>query len=361
MPARMVFTGGGSAGHVTPNVSLIEHYLAEGWQLRYIGSGAALERQILLPLGIPCRAVYTGKLRRYFSWRNFTDPFLLLLGFLQSLVILLRWRPQLLFSKGGFVAVPVVAAAWLLRIPVVTHESDVTPGLATRMIAPLAARICVSFDETMRFLPKKRVTLTGSPVRKLIREGRADRGRKFLGLQGEGPPLLLVFGGSLGARVLNRVTVEALPQLLKSFDLVHICGRGKLPETHRKEGVYLPFEYIGDEFGDLLAAADLAVSRAGANSLYELLFMHLPHLLVPLPETASRGDQIINARIFQKRGFSACLAESELNADSLLKAVLQVQKDRDRYIKAMQGAGSLDGTKGITEVISQVLKRGDDS
>lgn len=358
MSGRLLFTGGGSAGHVTPNVTLIEHYQARGWQVRYLGSGAALERRILEPLRIPYHAVATGKLRRYFSWRNFIAPFLLLLGLLQSLALLLARRPRLVFSKGGFVAVPVVTAAWLLRIPVVTHESDVTPGLATRLMAPLATRICLSFAETAARLSGPKVSVTGSPVRELIRRGDAARGRAFLGLAEQARPLLLVFGGSLGARSLNQAVREALPALLAHFDVVHVCGPGKLPETLGGTGVYLPFEYVGDEFGDLLAAADLAVSRAGANSLYELLFRRLPHLLVPLPKTASRGDQLINARLFRDRGFSACLFEAELNGDSLLAGVLELQRQRRKYIDAMHAVAGADGTAAVLEVIDQVLEGG---
>ena len=358
MAARILFTGGGTAGHVTPNVNLIEHYLARDWLVCYVGSGNPVEWRIIEPLGIRYLSVCTGKLRRYFSWQNFTDPIRLLLGCLQSLVILLRWRPCLVFSKGGFVAVPVVVAAWLLRIPVVTHESDVTPGLATRLVAPLVSRICVSFPETRRYLPGRSVAVTGTPVRDLIRQGDAVRGRQFLGLDQTGLPVLLVFGGSSGSSALNQAVIESLPRLVTRFAVVHICGRGKVLQADLRSGTYLPFEYVDAAFGDVLAAASLAVSRAGANSLYELLFRCLPHLLIPLPGTASRGDQLVNARIFVEKGFSACLDESELDGDSLVEEILQVDRDRQSYIDAMSSAAGIDGTANVIEVINQVLESG---
>ena len=323
MSRRILFTGGGTAGHVTPNIALIERLSGQGWEIAYVGSRDGIERTIMAEMDVRYFAISTGKLRRYFSWQNFIDPVRIFAGFLQSLVICLRYRPDVVFSKGGFVAVPLVMAAWLCRIPVITHESDMTPGLANRLCYPFARRICVNFPQTTRYLPADKVVVTGSPVRDALLHGDARAGRRALGLT-EDKPVLLVFGGSLGATSINRAVREALDALLARFQVVHIVGPGNLdPAFDGREG-YVQREYLSREFGDVLAAATLVVSRAGANTLYELLVTRKPHILVPLPLSASRGDQIVNAREFEQAGMSFVIPQEELSGESLLARVDEI-------------------------------------
>lgn len=317
---RILFTGGGTAGHVTPNLALIERLSEEGWQIAYVGSVRGIERELVEDSGIAYHAISTGKLRRYFSWQNFVDPLRIIWGFLQSLGICLRFGPDVVFSKGGFVAVPVVVAAWLLRIPVIAHESDMTPGLANRLCYPFVRKICVTFPQTMEYLPKGRVLVTGSPIRRALREGNAEAGRTLLGLA-SGKPVLLVFGGSLGAASINRCVREVLDELCRRFDVVHVAGAGNLdPALDGKPG-YAQHAYLSRGFGDVLAAASLVISRAGANSVYELLALRKPHILVPLPLSASRGDQIDNARVLAEAGLSRVIPQEQLTGTALLAMV----------------------------------------
>ncbi len=329
---RIVFTGGGTAGHVTPNIALIERLQGEGWEIDYIGSSSGIERQLIEPTGVTFHSVATGKLRRYFSWQNFIDPIKIAWGLLQAIGLCLRLRPDVVFSKGGFVAVPVVLGAWICRIPVIAHESDTTPGLATRLCAPFATRICVNFEQTISLLPAGKGVVTGSPVRRALLEGNAARGRKTLGL-GE-KPVLLVFGGSLGANAINVALRGALDELCEQFEVVHAAGAGNVDPDFERGG-YHQFEYITEAFGDVMAAAEVVIARAGANSLYELLVTRTPHLLIPLPRAASRGDQIENAEAFVDRGMSHMLLQEELSSERLLAAVNDVWASRETLRDAM--------------------------
>ena len=308
--ARVLFTGGGTAGHVTPNIALLEAATDRSWEVAYVGSADGIEREMIGALGIPYYTVASGKLRRYFSWQNCIDPFFVFWGLVQSVALCLRLRPDAVFSKGGFVSVPIVVAAWLLRIPVISHESDVTPGLANRLTYPFCKKVCVTFEATVRFLPKGKVSVTGTPVRRSLVAGDAAVGLGFLGFSGE-KPVLLVFGGSLGAATINNQTRRALPVLVQDFDVVHVVGNGNLNGSI-EEPCYVQKEFIGDQFGHVLAAATIVVSRAGANSVYELLMTRKPHLLIPLGKAASRGDQLDNAGAFAGLGFSRVLDEEAL-------------------------------------------------
>jgi len=311
-------------------------------------------------LGIPYYAVASGKLRRYFSWQNFIDPFFILWGMLQSLVLCLRLRPDVVFSKGGFVAVPLVVAAWLLRVPVISHESDVTPGLANRLTYPFCRKICVTFEATKRYLPGGKVNVTGTPVRQSLVAGDAAAGLKFLGFSGE-KPVLLVFGGSLGAAAINSQTRRALPGLLQAFDVVHVVGNGNLEASIEQSGSvkhYVQKEFIGEQFGHVLAAAAVVVSRAGANSLYELLMARKPHLLIPLGKAASRGDQLDNARVFADLGFSRVLYEEALTGDGksedvFVDTVRDVLAHSEEITARLQSFEIKDSVNLIIELIQE--------
>ena len=321
-----VFTGGGSAGHVLPALPIMRALKERGFAASYIGSGA--EWRYLEGEDVPYFAIASGKLRRYFSWRNLWDLFRILGGLMQSYRLLGRIRPAVVFSKGGYVSLPVVLAGWLRRLPVVAHESDCSPGLANRLAMPFLAALCTSFPMTRPKGLRGELLHTGSPVRPELLAGSAQRGRALLNAP-PGQPVVLVTGGSLGAQFLNALVRSAAERLTEHCCLVHVCGPGKRTDLQRPG--YHQFEYVGAGWGDLLAAADLVVSRAGANSLFELLTLGKPNLLIPLPRAASRGDQIENAAYAAGAGYSRVLRQEALDADRLVDAVAEMLAERVRW------------------------------
>ncbi len=319
--ARVVVTGGGSAGHVVPALPVVEALLTRGCEVHFVGGMGGLERDLLAPFAVVYHGIRTGKLRRYLSLDNLIDCFRVPLGVWEAWRLLGRLRPAVVFSKGGYVSFPVVVGAWLRGVPVVAHESDLTPGLANRLALPFVKTVCVNFAATT--FGTKQVVATGTPLRAALLEGDAGRGRALLEAPPE-QPILLVVGGSLGAAALNAMVRAALPDLLAEYLVVHVCGAGKLDEALADTPGYVQREYVGDGWGDIIAAADLVVSRSGANALYEWLALGKPHLLVPLPKTASRGDQIENAAFAEREGFSLVLAEHEMTATTLTAQVAKL-------------------------------------
>ncbi|XOV82950.1 MAG: undecaprenyldiphospho-muramoylpentapeptide beta-N-acetylglucosaminyltransferase [bacterium] len=336
-PAHVLVVGGGSAGHVIPALPVIAELQQQGYQVSFVGTRSGLEEQLTAASGVRFYAVSAGKLRRYWSWQNVTDLFRILRGVLQSIVLVRRLQPDVVFSKGGFVSFPVALAAWLWRVPVVAHESDLTPGLANRLVLPFVRTLCVSFAQTAQVsgatLARARVVLTGTPLREEITSGDAVRGRQILGLTDDDKPLLVVTGGSLGADALNAALRAALPELTRRYVVLHVCGPGKR-QTLDMPG-YIQREYIDEGWGDLLAAAAIVLSRAGANALFELLSLAKLNVLVPLSAKASRGDQIDNARVAAEAGYSVVLAEADLNTDTLLAALTRVEENRDQFAAAL--------------------------
>ena len=318
---RLVVTGGGTAGHVVPALPVMQAFVGRGVQVDFIGSGLELERELVAPLAVTYHGIAAGKLRRYFSLENLLDAFRVLLGIFQALILIGRLRPDVVFSKGGFVSFPVVFAAWCWRIPVVAHESDLTPGLANRLALPFVRTLCVNFPATRPPRFPGELIYTGTPVRPELVNGNAERGRALIGAGGE-KPVLVITGGSLGAEAINAAVREALPALVQRAVVVHVCGPGRVVPVDLAG--YHPFEYVREEWGDLLAAATAVVSRAGANTLYELLCLGKPNLLIPLTRKASRGDQIENAAWAEAEGFSHVLTEEALTADALLGAVDEI-------------------------------------
>lgn len=351
----IVFTGGGSAGHVTPNLALIDRLRAEGWSVAYIGSAGGIERQLIEPEGIPYYAVSTGKLRRYFDLNNFKDPFRVLKGVADAHRILRRLKPDILFSKGGFVSVPVVMAARSLGIPVLSHESDLTPGLANKLSTPFAKRVCVTFPETAKHLGRKAVH-TGLPIRETLFRGDAAEGRRRCGFHG-GKPVLMLMGGSLGSKKLNDALREGLDELTAAYQIVHLCGKGHLDPALEGRSGYRQFEYAGAELPDLLAMADLVVSRAGATSICEFLALRKPMLLVPLGLSASRGDQILNARSFEASGYARVLPEEELTPARLREELAALAAEADAMRRRMAASPTADGLERILSLIREYARR----
>lgn len=347
---HIVLTGGGTAGHVTPNIALIPRLKKLGYKISYIGSYEGIEKKLIEELGIPYYGISSGKLRRYFDLKNFSDPFRVLKGFSQARKLLKELKPDVVFSKGGFVTVPVVIAAKRCKIPALIHESDMTPGLANKLCLSSASKICCNFPETVNSLPKDKAVLTGTPIRQELLSGNKDAGRKFCGFTDD-KPVLMVIGGSLGAASVNENIRKILPQLLKEFQVIHLCGKGKTDEGLNGTTGYVQYEYIKQELPDLFALADIVISRAGANAICELNALHKPNLLIPLSAKASRGDQILNARSFERQGFSVVLEEEEITAEKLLSSIRSLYADRQQYIDAMTGNGHVDSIQKITDLI----------
>lgn len=317
---KIIFTGGGTAGHVTPNLALIALCKKAGWEIFYIGSKNGIESQLTKNIAVKYYAIFTGKLRRYFSWENFLDFFKIILGILQAFFLCRKIKPQVIFSKGGFVAFPVVVGAWLNRIPVISHESDITPGLANKLIYPFATKLCVTFVETKKYFKQpEKIVVTGTPIRETLLNGDAAKGRALCGFTSN-KKIILVFGGSLGAEKINQTIRKLLPKLLSEYQIAHVCGMGKIDPNCNYPG-YKPFPYLDEDFGNVLACADLVISRSGANTVYELLALHKLNILIPLGTTFSRGDQIANANYAAAHGFSQVILESELTANFLLQKI----------------------------------------
>ncbi len=336
MSKKIVLTGGGTAGHVTPNIALLPSLKAAGYEIWYIGSYNGIEERLIKEQNIPYYGIDSGKLRRYFDWKNFSDPLRVIHGYAQAKKILSRLKPDVVFSKGGFVSVPVVRAASALHIRTIIHESDMTPGLANRLAIPAADKVCCSFPETLKYLPEGKAVLSGSPIRQELLTGERGKALELLHWENSSKPTLLVIGGSQGSVAINNALRSDLDELLKEFRIIHLCGKGNLdPSLDGREG-YVQFEYIQDELKDLFALADLVLSRAGANSICELLALRKPNLLIPLSAAASRGDQILNADSYKKQGYSMVLKEEDLTPESLLSALRQLNADRETYRAAME-------------------------
>lgn len=350
---KIILTGGGTAGHVTPNLALIPSLKEHGYEIRYIGSYQGIERKLIEGAGIPYDGISSGKLRRYFDIKNFSDPFRVVKGYGEARKLIKLHRPDVVFSKGGFVAVPVVLAAKHYKIPVIIHESDMTPGLANKICIPSAAKICCNFPETLGYLPKEKAFLTGSPIRKELLQGDRLTGLKHTGLSAN-RPIILIIGGSLGSVTVNRSVRHILPRLLESFQVIHICGKGNLDESLKATPGYVQYEYVDAPLKHLFAAADLMISRAGANSICEILALHKPNILIPLSAAASRGDQILNAKSFEKQGFSCVLEEENLSDDSLFQAITQTYHDRQTYISRMEQSELHNAVDTIVDMIESL-------
>ena len=352
---RIILTGGGTAGHVTPNIALLPRLKELGYDIHYIGSYDGIEKKLIEELGIPYYGISSGKLRRYFDPKNFSDPFRVLKGFSEAKKLLKQLQPDVVFSKGGFVTVPVVIAAKRRKIPAIIHESDMTPGLANKLCIPSAAKVCCNFPETVNSLPKDKAVLTGTPIRQELLDGNADAAAEFCGFTRE-KPVLMVIGGSLGAASVNENIRKILPELLKDFQVIHLCGKGKTDESLNQTNGYVQFEYIKKELADLFALADIVISRAGANAICELHALKKPNLLIPLSANASRGDQILNARSFQRQGYSMVLEEEEITEETLLNSIRELYQNRQSYIDTMAKSQTMDSISQITSLIEECVQ-----
>lgn len=347
---RIILTGGGTAGHVTPNIALLPRLRELQYDIHYIGSYNGIEKELIAKQQIPYHGISSGKLRRYFSLKNFTDPFRVLKGFNEANHLIKTLKPDVIFSKGGFVSVPVVIAGKRNHVPVIIHESDMTPGLANRISIPSAYKVCCNFPETLKALPEDKAVLTGSPIRQELLTGDPEKARVFCGFT-DNKPVILVIGGSLGATAVNQAVRAILPELLKEFQVIHLCGKGKLDTSLSNLEGYVQFEYIQDELRHLFALSDIVISRAGANAICELLALQKPNILIPLSASASRGDQILNARSFERQGFSKVLEEETLTNELLLKSIRELYENRRQYVTAMQRSAQQSPIETIIQLI----------
>lgn len=352
---KIVLTGGGTAGHVTPNIALLPSLKKAGYEISYIGSYTGIEKGLIEAEGIKYYGISSGKLRRYLDLKNLSDPFKVIKGLGQSVKLIRKIKPSIVFSKGGFVSVPVVLAAKLCGVPAIIHESDITPGLANKIAIPAAKAVCCNFPETMKYIPKDKAKLTGSPIRQELFQGEAEEARKFCGFNND-KPVLLIIGGSIGSKVINECIRGMLPTLLERFQIIHLCGKGNLDHTLDGTTGYRQYEYISAELNDMFALADLIISRAGANSICELLALHKPNILIPLSAAASRGDQILNANSFKAQGFSYVIAEEDMSSDTLLSGIDYVTANRDTYIEAMKNSSHQNSIDQIMELIKKFEK-----
>lgn len=349
---KIILTGGGTAGHVTPNLALCPELKKNGFEINYIGSYNGMEKELVEKAGIPYYGISSGKLRRYFDLKNFTDPFRVIKGYFEAKSLMKKLKPDVVFSKGGFVAVPVVMAASHAGIPVISHESDMTPGLANKLSLAFCTKICCNFPETVKYLPKDKAILTGCPIREELLTGNKESGLRLTGFH-DAKPVLLVMGGSLGSVKVNQAVRTILPDLLKEYQIVHLCGKGNLDETLTSMPGYVQYEYMSEPLKHLFAMADIIISRAGANAICELLALQKPALLIPLSASASRGDQILNAQSFKKQGFCDVLEEENITPDTLYQAVTSLYQNRENYIHAMQNSNQSDAVSRIVELLKE--------
>ena len=374
---KIALVGGGTAGHITPNIALISELKNRKYDVIYIGSSTGMEKDIMERLNIPFFGITTDKLRRYFDLKNLMMPFNVLKGINEAKNILKEEKPDIIFSKGGYVAVPVVIAAGNLKIPVISHEADITPGLANKIAMPFSKVICCNFEEAAKSFGKKGIE-TGSPIRKEILTGDKKKAKDLLKFKEE-KPIIFVTGGSLGSVYINNLIRKNIDKLLVDYNIIHQCGKGKLDEslggiriqkscnsdkeeknctepsyTNEEKG-YRQFETISEELADIFAVSDFVISRAGANIIFELLTLKKPMLLIPLSKKASRGDQILNARSFEKKGYAIVLTEEEEDKTPSLffEKIETLKVNSKQIIQKMSEAKESNAIKIICDIIDK--------
>jgi len=349
---KIVFTGGGTAGHVIPNISIISELNKEDFEIFYIGSKNGIEKELIQERNIPYYSIFSGKLRRYFSFENFTDIFKVIIGIIQSFFIIRKIKPDIIFSKGGFVTVPVIIGGFLNNVPIISHESDITPGLATKISSYFSNKVLTSFPETLKYFHRNKSIYVGNPIRKEIFEYKENNFVKF----NNNKPILLVIGGSLGSQFINQEIRKILNSLLEKFNIIHICGKNNIDVTLNDIENYKQFEYLDKEMPIVLNISEIIVSRAGSNTIFEILALRKPNLLIPLSKKASRGDQILNAKSFEKAGFSIVIEEEKINSDILLKKIIETYNRRNELVENMKKENYQNPNKKIIEIISSYLK-----
>lgn len=352
---KIILTGGGTGGHVIPALALLPELKSEGYDIYYIGSKDGIEKDIVKEAKLEYYSISSGKLRRYLDIKNFTDIFKIIKGVGDAFKVINSIKPNIIFSKGGFVSVPVILAGKICKIPIVIHESDITPGLANKIATPFAKAICVSFPEAIDKIDKKKCVLTGTPIREDLFKGNKEKGLSLLKFNNN-KPIIIMMGGSQGSKKLNEYLRNSLNKLLKTYNVIHICGKGNLDESLNLIDGYKQYEYISHELPHLFETASIVISRAGANSLFEILALKKPNLLIPLSKSVSRGDQILNASSFYSQGFSKVIEEEFLTEEVFLEQIEELFNQKDVYIKNMENSKFQNGVKEIVDVIKKYTK-----
>jgi len=356
LPQKIIFTGGGTAGHVIPNLVLIKKFIQKNWRVYYIGSYNGIEKNIInkeIDI-VTYYPIITGKLRRYLSLSNFIDPLKVLIGIIQSMFYLIKIKPNIIFSKGGYVSFPPVIAAWILHIPVIMHESDISIGLANRLCLYFAKKICISFPDTANTIKNiNKIVFTGSPIRASLFKGNTINGKKIVGFT-DNKKIILILGGSLGSKSINTKMRKFLPKILDKYNIIHICGKNNTDNNLQYLG-YRQFEYLHDELCDIFAISDIIISRAGANIIYELIALRKPFILIPLPKNFSRGDQIDNAQYCTKKGFCFSISDEDLILEKLLKIIADTEKYSEIMVTNMKKFNYLHATQIIYDLVNNIL------
>ena len=355
---RLLLSGGGTAGHVLPHIAVLDALRKRGEQVEvlYVGSRNGPEQSYAREWGIPYKSIPVGKWRRYFDWKNLTDPLKVGAGVIKSLWIIQRFKPDVIFSKGGFVSVPILLAGHWLRVPIIIHDSDAVPGLTTRLTARWATKICLGYEAAAVYLPQKvqsKIVVTGIPIRKELLKANAATGRKLAHFNAK-KPIVLIMGGSLGAASINRAVQASLPKLTRLAQILHVAGTGKA--TLRASSSYRPYEYVGSELVHFYAMADVVVMRAGANSLAELETLGKPMILIPLGQDVSHGDQMVNAELLRERGAAIVIQDHELTGAYLEKELTILLKSPQVLKKMSTRAQSDFHKKAAMEIAALILQ-----
>ncbi|CAG7913755.1 undecaprenyldiphospho-muramoylpentapeptide beta-N-acetylglucosaminyltransferase [Mammaliicoccus sciuri] len=332
---KIAFTGGGTIGHVAVNLALIPEAQKRDIETIYIGSKNGIEKEMITDSAKDTKyiPISSGKLRRYLSFENLKDVFKVLKGVLDARKVLKKEKPDLVFSKGGFVSVPVIIAAKSLKIPSIVHESDVTPGLANKISMKFANKMYTTFEETLKYVPKEKSDYIGAIIREDLRDGSKEEGYQLTGFNDQ-LPVLLIMGGSLGSKALNKAIRDNLDYLTKKYQIIHLTGKGHV-DQNIKNANYVQYEFVSNELMHFYAITDTVISRAGANAIYEFATLKLPMLLIPLGLDQSRGDQIDNAKIFEKNGYAKVLQEKDVNQSNLISQLDKLENEREDIIDKM--------------------------
>lgn len=332
---KIAFTGGGTIGHVAVNLALIPEAQKRDIETIYIGSKNGIEKEMITDSAKDTKyiPISSGKLRRYLSFENLKDVFKVLKGVLDARKVLKKEKPDLVFSKGGFVSVPVIIAAKSLKIPSIVHESDVTPGLANKISMKFANKMYTTFEETLKYVPKEKSDYIGAIIREDLREGSKEEGYQLTGFNDQ-LPVLLIMGGSLGSKALNKAIRDNLDYLTKKYQIIHLTGKGHV-DQNIKNANYVQYEFVSNELMHFYAITDTVISRAGANAIYEFATLKLPMLLIPLGLDQSRGDQIDNAKIFEKNGYAKVSQEKDVNQSNLISQLDKLENEREDIIDKM--------------------------
>jgi len=354
MKRKVFFTGGGTGGHVFPALAIIDELDKSVYDIAWIGSKKGMEYKIITDAGIKFYSIPSGKLRRYFSILNLLDIFKIIAGFFASFILLAKQRPELVFSKGGYVTVPPIIAAKILNIKSITHESDMTPGLATRINSRFVNKILLPYENTRKYFKdsmKEKIIVTGNPVRKDFFYADNTIGKEIMGFNNS-KPVLLILGGSLGAQEINDLISESLDLLLEEFNIYHQMGEANFKESEKDNYKTVPF--IKRDIAHLIAASDIVISRSGASAVWEFASVGVPSILIPLI-AGSRGDQLFNANYAVEKNISLILKGNDVNISNLLELINLIKLKRGEMINSMNEFKTFNASKKISKVIGDIL------